>query len=144
MEIETEEVGNMIRIKDPKREVKDMHYYGDKVRILYITMSFVMLVSSPFVKNLLPFPAFLSIFAFLLLTIIAGVINPKTKSIIILNFIVSVILVIVFGKEAIITYDGNIKNIFFLLNFALSIGSLFALYYSSKTVRGIMLYKNNN
>ncbi len=144
MEIETEEVGNMIRIKDPKREVKNMHYYGDKIRVLYIVMSFIMLVASPFVKNLLPFPAFLSIFGFLLLTIIAGIINPKTKTIIILNFIVSIILVIVFGKEAIVTYKGDIKNVFFLLNFILSIGSLFALYYSSKTVRGVMLYKDNN
>lgn len=143
MTIETEEVNGVLRIVDLDRELKDMHYYGDRVRSIYVGMAVLMLAMSPFVQDRLPFPALLSVFAVVVLTIVAGLITPKTITVIVLNFLVSIASVVVFGKEAILTYSRNYKDIFFIGNFILSIASLFALYYSSKTLRGSFLYKNN-
>ncbi|KND48152.1 MAG: hypothetical protein AB201_00965 [Parcubacteria bacterium C7867-006] len=141
MTLETEEVNGVIRIKNPDEDLKEMHYYGDRVRMLYIGMSVILLVMSPFVQNRLPYPALLSIFAVLFLTMVAGLISPKAKAIIILNFLVSVTAIIVFGKEAIVSYSHNLSDIFFWGNVVLSVASIFALYYSSKTLRGVLLYK---
>ena len=142
MNIETEEIDGVIRIKNPAEDIKQMHYYGDKVRIIYICMSVIMLVMSPFVQNRLPFPAFLSIFAVLFFTMIAGLISPRAKLIIILNFIVAIAAVIVFGMESISSYTNTFNDVFFIGNVFLAVASVFALYYSSKTLRGSMLYKN--
>ncbi len=67
MVLETEEVDGVIRIIDPDRELRDMHYYGDRVRSIYVGMALAMLALSPFVQGRLPFPAFLSIFAVIML-----------------------------------------------------------------------------
>lgn len=141
MSLQTEEKDGFIKIIDPERDIQDMHYYGDKVRAIYIGMSVFMLVMSPFIQNRLPFPTFLTVFGVLFLTMVAGLISPKAKWIVILNFIVSITALIIFGKESMVTYKNSLKDIFFLGNLLLSIASIFAVYYSSKTLRGLLLYK---
>ncbi|MFZ2621414.1 MAG: hypothetical protein WAX85_03375 [Minisyncoccia bacterium] len=128
--------------KSAERELKSMHYYGDTTRILYVVMAVVMLVATPFVKNDLPFPADVSIFAVLVLSVLAGFTNPKSKDVLYFDFAASVISLLFFGYEMIISYNGPYTKLFFYVNILLSVLAMFSLYLSSKTLRGNLQSKS--
>lgn len=75
----------------------------------------------------------------LTLSILAGFTNPKTTFIIVFDFLVSIGTLVVFGYETIVSYHGQLSDLFFLTNLALAILSLFALYFSSETLRGKLI-----
>jgi hypothetical protein len=125
-----------------KNQGKVSHYYGDIVRNLYIVMAVVMLVVTPFVKDDFSFPAYFSIFAVLVLLVFAGFTNPKLKSVLIFDFLISVIALLIFGHEMILSYSEPYTRLFFITNIVLSVISIFALYFSSKTLRGNLLSKS--
>ena len=129
-----------IKIKNEQKELHVMHYHGDKIRSIFLTMAIVMLLMTPFFKNRLFVPAFASVFAVLALSVLAGLTNPKSRIIIIFNFLISIGALLVFGHEAIASYDSQIKDMFFLLNLVLAGLATFAIYFSSKTLRGNILF----
>jgi hypothetical protein len=136
-----ESVRESIRIKDEEREVHIRHYYGDRVRILFILIAAIMLVTTPFLQERLPVPANISIFGVLVLAILAGFVSPRSRVIIVLNFLVSIGTLVIFGSQTIASYKISL-DLFFWGNLIMSVLSLFALYYSSKTLRGNLMYKN--
>ena len=135
-----ESVAENIRMKNEQKELRMRHYYGDTIRILFICMAVIMLITTPFLKNQLPVPAFYSIFGVLVLSILAGFINPKSRSIIIFDFLVSIFALIIFGYQMVTSYNGFSLDLYFWTNVALSTMALFSLYFSSKTLRGNILY----
>lgn len=129
----------VVKAKNMQRELTTMHYYGDSVRSLFIMMAVVMLVTTPFLKTELPVSAFISVFVVLVFSIFAGFTSPKARPVIVLDFIISAGAVLVFGHEMVLAYNGPFTQLYFWTNTLLSVLSLFALYFSSKTLRGHLL-----
>ena len=136
-----ENVKESIKIKGEQKELHIMHYHGDRVRNLFIWIAVIMLGMTPFFQDRLPIPAFLSIFGVLVFSMLAGLTNPKSRPIIIFNFIISIVALLNFGYESVVSYHNVATDTFFLLNLGLATLSLFATYFSSKTLRGYLLYQ---
>ena len=113
------------------------HYYGDLVRRLFMFAAVVMVVGLPFVLNDVPFPLFISLFAILVIGIFAGLTNPKHFWVAILNLLISSVAILTFEWIAVDAYLKQL-SFFFVINQLLAIIFLFALYYSTKTLRGKM------
>lgn len=133
-----------IRVTTAKKELAARHYYGDKVRTIYISIAIIILIMTPFFRDRIPFPEFLSVFGAIILSMFAGFTNPNSKMIILFDFIISISALFIFGYEMLKSFYGNIFDPFFIGNVLLSIMSLFAIYYSSKTLRGILMHKDTD
>lgn len=128
------------KIRIMEKENKAMHYYGDNVRSLYMAMAVIMLVSTPFFQDRFPMPAFFSIICVLALSVLAGLTNPKSRKVIIFDFLASILVLLSFGYQTIVSYDKSSLDLFFAINLLISILSVFSAYYSSKTLRGHFLH----
>jgi len=125
---------------------KTRHYYGDIVRKIFIVAGIVFLIAIIRDNELLPFYMIVGVISVLLLTILAGLTNPviensRTKKIIIADFIISAVLFVLFEYLAISDYYEvkNLTHEFFLIRQSLAVIFLVALYYSTKTYRGLYL-----
>lgn len=138
--MDTNEKIDSLKIKNQEKELRiTHHYYGDKVRLIYLAMAVIMLVITPFFKDRLPVPAFYSIVGVLVLAILAGLTNPKSRSVIFFDFLVSIGLLLAFGHEVVVSYNKTSVDSFFWWNLTLAILAVFTLYFSSKTLRGHLL-----
>lgn len=127
-----------------KKERKSPHYYGDAVRRLFLIGALIMSISLPFISELIEGYVHFSLFIIILLGLVAGLISPKRKLVISFNLIISLAAVGVFEYYAVDVYStSSINNFFFWINQILAVNFLLALYYSSKTFRGVILDKNN-
>ena len=102
----------------------------------------IMLATLPFFKELVPVPILLAEFVAVSLTLIAAYTSPESKIITIVNVVVSVLAVIVieyFGIQALYTplWDQTIA-LFFWTSHILALDFLIALYFATKTLRGMM------
>jgi hypothetical protein len=100
------------------------HYYGDIVRRLFLTAGVIMLITLPVLTTLLPVQSYVS-----LLIIIA------------MNTVISAVGMFFYEYYAVTGYflpEGTPHGtLFTLTNQVLAIIFFFAIYYSSKSVRGI-------
>lgn len=133
-----------IKLHVAEKELKDMHYYGDKVRIIYIIIALIILVMTPFFKDRIPTTEYFSVLGVMVLAVFAGLTNPKSRVIIIFDFLISIFSLLVFGFEALNSYNNTYIDTFFVGNLVLAIISVFAIYYSSKTLRGNLMINKNN
>ena len=116
------------------------HYYGDLVRVLFMAAAIIMIVTLPFLTSDLPVSFLISIFAILVIGILAGVTNPLQKWTTIMDTIIAVLGLLAFEYFAVNTYlEKSYSNLFFLTNQILALIFLFALYYSTKTLRAMFL-----
>lgn len=114
------------------------HYYGDIVRRLFFAAGLIMLITLSTFKQLLPVPTLVSIFAILIVGFLAGLTNPLQKWVMVLNTGISLVGLITFEYHAVTGYD-NLSDPLFWVNQGLAFIFFFALYYSTKTMRGAML-----
>lgn len=128
-----------IKLRNIKNELQLKHYYGDKVRVLYLIIAIILLVMTPFFKSRIPFTEYSSIFGSIVLSVFAGFTNPVSRLVIMFNFIISLGAMIIFGTEALSSYNQNEIDMFFIGNLILALISIFVVYYSSKTLRGNIL-----
>lgn len=112
------------------------HYYGDIVRKIFLICALIMLFTLPFIKGNLTSPIFYSILTILVLTFFAGMTNPKQKTVVISDVIVSVLSFGVFTYQAVTRFEGFL-TLFFITNLVLALLSLLAFYWSIKTIRWI-------
>lgn len=124
-----------LRNKNIGRSGGSGHYYGDITRQFYLVMAIIMLVGTPFFQDRIPVSASVSIIGVLVLAVIAGLTNPRLRSVIIFDFLVSLLTLLIFGWQLVSSYLISVDS-FFFANLFLSILALFALYFSSKTIRG--------
>src|SRR3989338_1746568 len=96
------------------------HYYGDKVRTLFIIGGLIMLASYPFFSSLINAPMPIAILACLALAVFGGLMNPEQKWVIFLNTVIPLVA-------------------FFWVNQVLALIFFFAAYLSTKSLRGIHL-----
>ncbi len=121
------------------------HYYGNHVRRLFVLAGAIMVITYAFFANFIQEPVFLSIFAILLLALLAGFQGPRAAWIMVLNTVVAVIGCAVFEYRAVVFYrsvgffTNPIYFVYFALTQALALIFFFAIYFSSKTVRGTIL-----
>ena len=102
-------------------------------------MAVIMVIATPFFYDRLPLPAFFSVLGVIVLSLLAGLTNPKMKPIIVGDFIVALVSLFAFGYESTVAYQGTWTDSFFWCNLILAILSVFAVYLSSKTLRGFFL-----
>ena len=116
------------------------HYYGYILRILYLTSAILMLLLLPFLTDYIPVSTYLALIIVLALGIVAGATNPAQKWVAILDTIIALGGVFIFGYYAIDSYiTYSIVNLYFWANQIQAVLFLFALYFSVKTVRGFFL-----
>lgn len=120
------------------------HYYGDVVRFLFLLAAVIMLVTLPFLNPSLPIPLIFSILIILTIGLVAGVTNPLQKSTSVITTGISSIALVVFEYYAVTTYlASSFTSLLFIVNQTLALIFLFALYYSTKTLRAKLIEKNS-
>lgn len=119
------------------------HYYGDVIRILFILSAVIMSVTLPFLNTNLNVPVIVSIFAIVSIAVLAGFTNPVLRSTAVINTSVSAIGLVVYEYYAVQAYlVASFINLMFFVNQILALIFLFALYYSIKTLRAMLLSKH--
>ncbi len=119
---------------------KPEHYYGDVVRAIFLAAGIVFLITMVRDREFLSFYLVVGVLSVLALTILAGLTNPRSKKIIKIDAAVSVIMFLLFEYLAIAGYSdapGFTDSVFFLRQ-ALAVLFLIALYFSTKTLRGML------
>ena len=112
------------------------HYYGDRVRALFIVAAALWLLVLPFYPSILPFYPFLQVPFIVLLVIFAALTSPKKMWVMMYNVLLAALGVVIFEITAIYFFqEGTIFE--FLIREVLVILFLAALYFSLKTVRAM-------
>ena len=115
------------------------HYYGDHVRMLFIALGALILISIPFDKALLPINIILGVAGVLFMTILAGYTNPRNWFSVLADAAAAGLAFVSFEYFAIEAYlgAGTFVDWIFLLREGIAILALLALYFSVKTLRGL-------
>lgn len=115
------------------------HYYGDHVRALFIVVGVLLLISIPLDKVLLPLNIMIGVAGVLLITVLAGFTNPRSRASVLADAAAGALMFLSFEYFAIEAYlgAGTFLNIIFLLRQGVALLSLLALYFSVKTLRGM-------
>ncbi len=116
------------------------HYYGREVRSLFIVSAIVMLLTLPVFNSLIPFNGIFSMAMIIVVGFLAGLLSPLSRSVMVVCTLVAALGGFAFEYEAVSTFwqiDTPLKWWFFAVNQLLALLFFFALYYGSKTLRGI-------
>jgi hypothetical protein len=115
------------------------HYYGNLVRRFFLLGAIIMLVTLPFLNALLPVSLFYSLFAIVVLSLVAGLTSPRKMWAIGLDEVIAVFAVMVFEYYAVSYYlEYSASSPLFIVNQLLALNFLVALYYNTKTLRGMI------
>lgn len=129
-------------------QVKFPHYYGDTVRWLFMIAAIGMLLMLPAVNDIINIPAIVSVAGILILGFAAGFTNPKQLWDAGINTAISMIGFLLFETVAVWTYQQHLNTVqaewFFMANIGLGLLFLLALYFSVKTLRGLLLKDENS
>ena len=120
------------------------HYYGDRIRTLFVVGGLIMAVSYPFFHSLIHNLLALSIIGSIVLSVVGGLMNPLQKWVIFLSTIISIVAFISFEYYAIYAYINlpptqELHVAFFWTNQVLAVIFFLAAYLSTKTLRGALL-----
>ena len=116
------------------------HYYGDIVRRVFISAAVALLVVSPFFNDVVPMALPAGIFFAIILASLAAITNPRKQWVMVLDTVAAAIGLLVAQLFAIASFNaGSILGFFGFEAFAIAF--LFALYFSVKTVRAMMLHQ---
>lgn len=116
------------------------HYYGDYIRILFITAAVLAAFAIPVWGDLLPIGTFAQVIGVVILVVLAGLTSPHGTFVLWTDAIVSAIGVIFIENTAISLYSIDELAIFFARE-TIVLLLLVATYLSIKTVRAITLHK---
>lgn len=114
------------------------HYYGDIVRRLFLISGVIVLITLPFNNNILPIHISLTTLLVIILIFFAAITNPFQKWVAFVNVGISILAVLTFEYFAVSGYSGEEINLF-MVRQILSVIFFFALYYSGKTLRAMLL-----
>ena len=115
---------------------EDHYYYADHIRILFFTAAIIMLILSPFFREVIAMSIILVIFGISLI-ILAGITNRKLKTVFFINTIVSLFIVLVLEFIALnLTFADH--PFLVILNQILAFILVIALYFNLRTIRGFV------
>lgn len=123
---------------DPKPGIR--HYYGDHIRFLLLAAAVVAFVALPIWGNLLPFGLFVQIAGGLILVLLAGLTNPHSKTIMVLNVLATGIGALLVEATA-ITYHAIDSLQLLLVREVEVILLVLAFYFAVKTARSMFQHK---
>ena len=114
------------------------HYHGDAVRVLFV-ISAVLLIVAKSTGADLPLSPFGTVVAAVVLVVAAGITNPAQFWIHWLNAFLAVYGTLIFGTTAVENYRAGTRifDSSFIYVEALALLALLALYFTTRTVRGI-------
>lgn len=116
------------------------HYYGDIVRKLFLSSAIFIIIVLPFMVNYIEVPVYVSILAALFISVFAGITNPLQKWVVIFDFGIAFLGAFIFELAAINGYTTySLTHRTFWVNQIEAVIFIIALYYSTKTVRGMFL-----
>jgi len=120
----------------PRREIP--HYHGGETRVIFVISALVLIVAQS-TGAIIPLSPFMAVLAAVALVIAAGVTNPNHSGIHWANAFLSVMGTLLFGTAAINNYRAGVSFIesSFIYVEALALLSLLALYFTTRTIRGI-------
>lgn len=120
----------------PRREIP--HYHGDSVRVIFFVSAILIIVAQSTGTNL-PLSTFGAVATAVLLVVAAGITNPAQFWIHWLNAIFALVGTLLFGTTAVGQYRAGVSAFdpSFLNVEALALLSLVALYFTTRTIRGI-------
>lgn len=124
--------------QQPKTGIR--HYYGDYIRILLLSAAVVAFVALPLFGNLLPFGLLVQIAGGLILVLLAGLTNPHSKTIMVLNVIATGIGALLVEATA-ITYHARDSIQLLLVREIEVVLLVLAFYFAVKTARSMFLHK---
>ncbi len=114
------------------------HYHGDAVRALFVASAVLLIVAKSTGADL-PLSTFGTVLAAVILVVAAGITNPAQFSIHWMNAFLAMVGTVLFGTTAVEHYRAGVS--FFDSSFiyveALALLSLVALYFTTRTIRGI-------
>lgn len=114
------------------------HYYGDTVRRIFVGAAAGLLILSPFTASEVPAVLGVGVAFALILALLAAITNPQKQWSMIANAIASGIGVLLGEVFALASFSAK-EYLAFLISEAFVIAFLFALYFSVKTVRAMIL-----
>ncbi len=116
------------------------HYYGDIVRKYLLFAGSMLLLAVLIDRELLSFYLFIGIFGVLVFTVLAALMSPRVTSAIFTNAIVSALMFLIFEYFAISAYlkSQTFLDLIFAIRQAIAVAFLVALYFSTKTLRGMI------
>lgn len=124
---------------DRQTPAKPLHYYGDAVRALFVVGALLMLLTLPIFSAATPLPAPVSLIAIAVLGLAAGFTSPTQRWTAPVNLAIALTAVLGFGYHAVRSYaERTPADPYFWINQVLALVFLVALYYSAKTVRGML------
>jgi len=121
----------------PKRVIP--HYHGDEVRVLFVIGAIVIIVGQSTGADL-PISTIGAVVSAVVLVIAAGITSPAQFGVHWINALLSAAGTLLFGTTAVTNYRAGLS--FFDPSFiyveALALLSLIALYFTTRTIRGIL------
>jgi hypothetical protein len=124
------------------------HYYGDRIRGLFMFTGILMVVSLPFFSSLIQVPIMVSILGILALAVLGGFLNPSQKWIIVADTFVAIFGFIAFEYYAVKAYlavppVSVLNTYFYWLNQIFALLFFLTVYLCIKTLRGKILASKN-
>lgn len=116
------------------------HYHGDRVRELFLAGAVLSFVALPIWGNLLPFGTFVQVSAGLLLVLLAGLTNPHSKGVLMLDTLFSGLSVLLLESAAISLRATETWPLFIIREVS-ALLLLIAFYFCVKTLRAMSLGK---
>lgn len=114
------------------------HYYGDVVRRIFIAVSALLLVSSPFVSRDVPVVLGIGVAFALILALLAAITNPQKQWSMMANAVAALFGVLLAEVFALAAFSAD-AYVTFVIAEGFVIAFLFALYFSVKTVRAMIM-----
>jgi hypothetical protein len=112
------------------------HYHGDIVRGLFFAMVAISFAAIPLVGHILPFGDFFEVISGIILIILAGLTNPHSRWVMVLNIIVSAVGAGLLELAAFALRTGDAVPLL-LVRETGALVMIAALYFSVKTVRAM-------
>ena len=126
------------RAKFAPHRRKMLHYHGDEVRVIFIVSAIVLIVAQSTGAQLWV-STFGAVLSAIILVIAAGITNPDQAWINWFNAFLAIMGILIFGTSAVEHYRAGM-SLFepsFTYTEALALLSLFALYFTTRTIRGL-------
>ncbi len=114
------------------------HYYGDYVRQLFLASAILSAVAIPIWGDLIPFGTLFQITCSVVLVVLAGLMNPRSKLLMLSCIIFSTLGILVLENAAISLYSVQSFALFVVREIT-TLLLVFALYFSVKTFRAMSL-----
>ncbi len=124
----------------PRHPRHPLHYYGDIVRQTLFAIGILMIIGVPLFSQKINFSSFFILLGIIGVNLFAGLTNPKQRTTIWGDFIVSLIGLVFFELIAFFYFAFyQVADLYFWFNQLLAILFFISLYFSVKTLRGMMV-----